>query len=667
MNHRSPLGALSFALLAGLGIAQLQAAPFTVTLTNDPTTLASSILGSGVSLAGTPVLNSQPGQSGLFSNFSSGPYTQSNGRSGMFNLASGLILTTGIASGAEGNYIGGPNFDASGPGDPMLSALSGGPTFDASVLSIPFRSTNPTLLFNFVFASSEYPSFVGSTFVDPLAISVNGVNVALVPNTAMPVSINSVNAVTNSNFFTQYSTPATPFNYGGVTTILTARANVSTGAVNTLRIAIADAVDGSLDSAVLIQGGSVAAVPEPSAFLLSAGGAGLLWGFSFLRRRTLPKAMKNSLSRSFSCSLLLASLSLPAVCQVSPTGAVFAMTNRAGNNEVVAFSRAADGTLTQTGRFSTRGNGIGVDFDTQGGLTLSPDHRFLYACNPGSDDVTVFAVNGSTLTFLQKIYAGDQPLSLTISGSLLYVLDGSVAGNGITGFRIAANGTLTPLPNSTRMLSSPVAVPGEVQFSPDGKVLAVTQKVDSLIGPTIDIFKIGSNGLPGNAIANKSFGIRPFAEAFKNDGRLLVIESGLPMLTNSAVSSYNVNEASGTISAITGSAKNGQTDSCWIVITKNQQYAYTANFVSGTISSYALASNGGAALISGSAAFTGLMSQPTDLAFDTETRYLYNLLRGTGGVAAFRVESNGSLSTLGVFGVGGGLPVADGASGLAAY
>ncbi len=41
--------------------------------------------------------------------------------------------------------------------------------------------------------------------------------------------------------------------------------------------------------------------------------------------------------------------------------------------------------------------------------------------------------------------------------------------------------------------------------------------------------------------------------------------------------------------------------------------------------------------------------------------------RGTAGFAGFRVEGNGSLTALGIFGVGGGLPVADGASGLAAY
>ncbi len=366
-------------------------------------------------------------------------------------------------------------------------------------------------------------------------------------------------------------------------------------------------------------------------------------------------------------SLLLVAGVLPATSQTRTPGAVFAMTNRAGNNEVIAFDRALDGMLTQTGRYSTRGNGIGVDFDAQGGLGLSRDHRYLYACNPGSDDVTVFAVNGSSLTFLQKVYAGDQPVSLTMSGNLLYVLDASVATPQITGLTIAANGTLTPLPGSTKILSSLIPVPGQVLFSPDGKSLAVTQKVPSTIGPTIDIFQIGANGLPSDPIANQSFGMRPFSEAFRKDGRLLVIESGLPFMNNAGVSSYSLNEGSGTLSAITGSAKNDQTDGCWIVITNDQRYAYTSNFVSGTISSYKLGSDGSVALINGQEVFQGETSQPVDLRFSADSHYLYNLLRGTGGISAFRVEGNGSLRALGLFGVGSGLPVANGASGLAAY
>ncbi|KFY83106.1 hypothetical protein V500_10168, partial [Pseudogymnoascus sp. VKM F-4518 (FW-2643)] len=166
-------------------------------------------------------------------------------------------------------------------------------------------------------------------------------------------------------------------------------------------------------------------------------------------------------------------------------GAVFAMTN-AVQNEIVAFSRAADGKLTQTGKYATQGNGIGVDFDTQNGLILSHDNKFLYAANPASDDVTVFGVSGSQLKFLQRIPAGDQPLSITTNGKgLLYVMSGSVASNGLTGFKVQNDSTLVAIPKSTIGLSSPIAVPGVAQFIPDGKFIVVTHKV----GSNLDIFK----------------------------------------------------------------------------------------------------------------------------------------------------------------------------------
>jgi hypothetical protein len=42
------------------------------------------------------------------------------------------------------------------------------------------------------------------------------------------------------------------------------------------------------------------------------------------------------------------------------------------------------------------------------------------------------------------VYAGDEPNSLTLCRNLLYVLDGSVAGNGIRGFRVASQRYVDP-------------------------------------------------------------------------------------------------------------------------------------------------------------------------------------------------------------------------------
>ncbi|MBA3273706.1 MAG: beta-propeller fold lactonase family protein [Chthoniobacterales bacterium] len=244
-------------------------------------------------------------------------------------------------------------------------------------------------------------------------------------------------------------------------------------------------------------------------------------------------------------------------------------------------------------------------------------------------------------------------------------MDGSVAGNGVTGFRVGNDGTLTPIPDSFRALSSPIAVPGVVTFSPNGSSHIVTGKVANFI----DVFQVRENGLLSMPKHNRAApdGRRTFAATFRDDGRLLTVESGLPVLNNAGVSSYDLDRATQSLSVITNSAKNRQTDSCWIVITDDQQYAYTANFSSGTISSYRLGTGGRAALIDKADFFMGGKSEPTDLAFSSGSRYLYNLLRGTGGVAAFEVQQDGTLKSLGVFGVGQALPIADGASGLAAY
>ncbi len=349
-------------------------------------------------------------------------------------------------------------------------------------------------------------------------------------------------------------------------------------------------------------------------------------------------------------------------------GAVFAMTNATEGNEIVAYNRYSNGTIDRVRSVSTRGLGIGVDLDTQGGLRLSANNRFLYAVNAGSDDVTVFEVDGTRLRLIQKIYAGDQPVSLTLTDNLLYVLNGSVAGNGIRGFRIARNGALTPLPDSFRDLSSRIAVPGNIQFSPNGRIILVPHKVtNELIAPfrIIDAFTIGADGYASQMpMPNASNGIRPFSLAFRGDGKLVAVESFNAVDNRSAASSYQLN-ADGTLSLISGSVANAQTDVCWVVITDDGRYAFTSNFGSGTISSYRFDTSGALTLINGAAASLGDTTQPVDSSLSRGGRFLYQLLRGAGAVAAFRIENNGSLTALGV--VAGGLPVNDGASGLAAY
>src|ERR1700722_8369770 len=91
------------------------------------------------------------------------------------------------------------------------------------------------------------------------------------------------------------------------------------------------------------------------------------------------------------------------------TGAVFVMNNSVDRNEIIAFTRAADGSLQQDRAFATGGRGTGGVTDpleSQGSLTLSQDHSFLFAVNGGSGEVSAFRVRGSNLELVDKKLSG---------------------------------------------------------------------------------------------------------------------------------------------------------------------------------------------------------------------------------------------------------------------
>ena len=122
--------------------------------------------------------------------------------------------------------------------------------------------------------------------------------------------------------------------------------------------------------------------------------------------------------------------------------AVYVMNNNADDNAVLVFERANDGTLAEAGSFSTGGLGSGGGLGSQGALVLSDNGRWLFAVNAGSDEVSVFAVDGTSLHLTHTIASGgDQPISLTAHGNLLYVLNAGSGGN-ITGFYLGRNGRL---------------------------------------------------------------------------------------------------------------------------------------------------------------------------------------------------------------------------------
>ncbi|HEY0378368.1 MAG TPA: beta-propeller fold lactonase family protein [Pyrinomonadaceae bacterium] len=355
-----------------------------------------------------------------------------------------------------------------------------------------------------------------------------------------------------------------------------------------------------------------------------------------------------------------------ASAQNLKSGAVYVLTNQAGNNAVAAFHRAADGTLTLAGMFPTGGSGDPVaepgdpptdPLASQGALILSGNNQLLFAVNAGSNEISVLAVGQKGLTLADKVSSGGvRPISLTLNGNFLYVLNEKGTPN-ITGFTVSNKGKLTPRAGSTRPLSGGAAAdPAEVRFSPDGGLLVVTEKDTN----QIDVYTVGANGLASAPVAHSSNGMTPFGFDFDSRGHLIVSEAFGGAPNQAAVSSYTASP-SGSLSVVSGSVRDFQTATCWIVIAGGGRYVYTSNTGSGAVSSYRLGANGALALLNSVAASTGPNSFPIDMALDNSSRYLYVHAAGLQSVAAFRVESNGSLTSISVT---GGLPF--GAQGIAA-
>lgn len=347
------------------------------------------------------------------------------------------------------------------------------------------------------------------------------------------------------------------------------------------------------------------------------------------------------------------------------SGAVYVLTNQV-NNAVAAFDRAPDGTLTAVGTFSTGGSGNPVPqpgdpptdpLASQGALILSNNNKFLFAVNAGSNEISVLSVGKDSLTLVDKVGSGGvRPISLTVHGDLLYVLNEGATPN-ITGFTISSTGELTPLPGSTRPLTGgSMSDPAQVSFSRDGALLVVTEKAANLI----DVYVVGSDGVAGPPTPNPSNGLTPFGFAFDQRNHLIVSEAFGGAPNASAVSSYTT-ALSGMLSVVSGSIPDFQTAACWIVITNSGRFVYTSNTGSGSVSSYTLASNGTLSLLNSVAANLGAMSSPIDMALDNGSRYLYVHAAGLQTVEAFRVETDGSLTPIGS---AGGLPF--GAQGIAA-
>ena len=237
-------------------------------------TLAQKLAGAGVIII-NPTLNCPLKASGIFTAIIGG-----------IGIDSGIVMSTGYAAtqGGINGLNGGSGVLASynflAPGDISLNSLAGQNTFDACSLEFDFIPNGDSVQFNYVFSSEEYINATCGPYNDAFAFFISGPgitgqkNMAIVPNTNIPVTINSINngipgpGLNLSNCtsmgpgspFTSYyvdNTNGPYITHKGFTNILEAKYPVAPCSTYHLKMVIADAGNHLYDSGVFIEAGSL--------------------------------------------------------------------------------------------------------------------------------------------------------------------------------------------------------------------------------------------------------------------------------------------------------------------------------------------------------------------------------------------------------------------------
>ncbi len=215
-------------------------------------------------------------------------------------ISSGLALSTGNAyelagpnnDGSQTSYGVSSNGDSDSDMWALVSANGGNEVNDLTVIEFDYIPFSDSIQFEFVWGSDEYDSYVSSLYNDVFGIFVsgpgisgpflnNGVNMAVIPGTDIPVSVNSINngnglqgPCNNCEYYNQalsdgelwglinsgydpYIIDDNNIQLDGFTDVISSALQVTCGQTYHVKIAICDASDNSLDSGVFIKGGTL--------------------------------------------------------------------------------------------------------------------------------------------------------------------------------------------------------------------------------------------------------------------------------------------------------------------------------------------------------------------------------------------------------------------------
>jgi len=341
----------------------------------------------------------------------------------------------------------------------------------------------------------------------------------------------------------------------------------------------------------------------------------------------------------------------------SPAGRsfVYTITNPDGPNTIAAYERNTEtGELIFLGAYPTGGRGIGRLIDSQSPLVVNADASLLFAVNPGSDDISVMAINDDGSLALRDgpvSSRGVEPASLALNDELLYVAN---KGNAVdppnySGFFLEAGGTLRRIKRRIGLAIGDN--PTQVLFTRDGRKL-----IGIRFGSGgLDCYVVKPNGrLRFRSQLNDQRGA--FAAAFNPaaDEQLIVADARLP-----GASSYLIGE-DGSLSPITAVSNRPERAACWIAAHSDGSRAWVSNTGTNSLSLYTIGADGSLNLASthGTAAYG---RTPFEIALDPGNRFLYQLNVGAGNQSIHALGVIEGLQDAGLVDIGAiGLP--DGSS-----
>lgn len=197
-------------------------------------------------------------------------YFNANGAT--FPFADGVILSTGKIINAQGpnSFISDDGNGMGWTGDTDLNtALSINNSLNATVLEFDFIPLGNQISFDYIFASEEYHGNATCTYSDGFAFLLKEVgsstyqNLALIPNTTIPVKVTSVHPdipgacpAQNEQYFDAFNPDEYPTNFNGQTKVLTAKSVVIPGNQYHIKLVIADEGNYRYDSAIFLKGSS---------------------------------------------------------------------------------------------------------------------------------------------------------------------------------------------------------------------------------------------------------------------------------------------------------------------------------------------------------------------------------------------------------------------------